>query len=450
MKKTTTGLLALSLLAFTAVACGSGDDSTFGENNDLNGGEGAGASEDTSGFGAGGSGGGKTTTKPSSADSGVECAASSAQATLTKKPVDVIFVIDNSGSMSGEIKEVEKQINDNFRTIIENSGIDYRVIMVARHGSAENDQAICVSAPLSSASTCSPLPAKPGENGKFFHYNVQVESHDAWCKLLSTIDKPDTTDGMNLHPTGWGSLLRANALKTFIVMTDDNVSCSTGGKTYNDGDQAADNATKGTAAASAFDAALLAKNPAQFGTADARNYVFHSIVSLAENPAGAKLAYAPTDPIATGKCASGAQSPGTGYQALSILTGGLRFPTCDQGGTFDYSPIFNKVAEGIVSGSSVACEFAVPKPPPGETLDMSTLAVQYRAGGAATPVEFDAVADATKCAPGKFYVNGGATGTIHLCPDTCTAVKSDLKADIRVVSGCARITPPSGGNGGPR
>lgn len=49
------------------------------------------------------------------------------QATITKKPVDVIFIVDNSCSMDEEMVGIEKNINQNFAQIIAASGLDYRV-----------------------------------------------------------------------------------------------------------------------------------------------------------------------------------------------------------------------------------------------------------------------------------------------------------------------------------
>src|SRR5262245_13950664 len=71
------------------------------------------------------------------------CVATSAEAKLEKKPVDIIFIIDNSGSMTDNIAGVERNINQNFASIIGASSIDYRVIMLSEHGSAD-DQRICV------------------------------------------------------------------------------------------------------------------------------------------------------------------------------------------------------------------------------------------------------------------------------------------------------------------
>ena len=89
------------------------------------------------------------------------CASVSAAANLTKKPVDIIFVIDNSSSMTSEIVSVQNNINQNFADIIGKSGLDYRVIMLSHHGSATADQSICVSQPLSGNATCMPPPNRP-------------------------------------------------------------------------------------------------------------------------------------------------------------------------------------------------------------------------------------------------------------------------------------------------
>ncbi|HTV25095.1 MAG TPA: hypothetical protein VMG12_40655, partial [Polyangiaceae bacterium] len=68
-------------------------------------------------------------------DAGTQpCAAVTGQATLSKRPMDIIVSIDNSGSMAGEIQAVQQRINSDFAAIIGGSGINYRVIMVSRYG----------------------------------------------------------------------------------------------------------------------------------------------------------------------------------------------------------------------------------------------------------------------------------------------------------------------------
>lgn len=76
----------------------------------------------------------------------VNCAATSATPTLVREPVDVIVVIDNSQSMTNEIQAVERNIGVSFAQILEASAVDYRVILLARHGSAVSQQSICIRA----------------------------------------------------------------------------------------------------------------------------------------------------------------------------------------------------------------------------------------------------------------------------------------------------------------
>src|ERR1041384_5394738 len=76
--------------------------------------------------GAGGSSAGSGRGDPS-------CATVPLTAMVTRAPVDIVVVIDNSGSMQDEIDAVEKNLNVNFANILQTSGVDYRVILISRH-----------------------------------------------------------------------------------------------------------------------------------------------------------------------------------------------------------------------------------------------------------------------------------------------------------------------------
>ena len=429
-----TFMAALAGAAFaSAVGACSGDTENQGAGT-----QGAGAAG--TGSAQGGSGGGSSSGDPGTGgtfnptggnDGGLDpdsaCAAQSAEATLIKKPVDIIFIIDNSGSMTDDIIAVENNINDNFAAIIAASGVDYRVIMIAEHGSASSAQSICVKAPLSTT-TCSPIPADPGQNPPvFYQYSVTIGSHNSLCQLLNSYDGtlPDQ-DGY--APTGWKDWLRKDALKVFVEITDDGISCTSGGVTYNDGD----NVNTGVTVADTFDTNLLAKDPDQFGDANARNYIWHSIIGVKENdPPTAP--YLPADPIVGTKCVLGGTTspgPGTGYQALSIKTGGLRFPIC-QNASFDV--VFQEIAKGVIEGSKVACEFAVPTPPQGQTLDLTTVQVEYTPAGMGAPQTFKQVKQYSDCTDNAFYISNDV---IKLCPTSCATVQEDQKAKIAVLYGC--------------
>lgn len=425
--KTVAGVAVVSSL-LTVLACGSSSDDpgAGGGDDGLTSSGSSGASGSSGDFGTSGSSG-----QSSGSSGGKECAAQEAAASLTKRPVDIVFVIDNSGSMSDEIAETEKQINQNFANIIDASNIDYRVIMLSQHGK-NSSQRICVSAPLSGA-TCAPTPpAEPVETAKFFHHSKFISSYNALCRVVDSFAK---TDDLNKHPTGYGALLRANASKVIVVITDDRVSTSQPegcSKPYNDNNTVAG----GDTASTQFENDLLALPGSPFGTAAKRNYTFHSIIALAPfDAADLKKAHPPTAPIILDKCQGGAQNPGTGYQSLSVKTGGLRYPTCGH----DYTTIFQEIAKGVVEGAKVACDFPVPPAPEGQTLDLATVVPHYTPGAGGAGKDFGQVANVGACAADKFYIENN---TIKLCPATCDAVQADPKASIKVLFGCA----PKGAN----
>jgi len=348
------------------------------------------------------------------------------EATLVKKPVDIIFVVDNSCSMTNEAIAIQNNINNNFAQIIQASGLDYRVILIAEHGPANPDESLCIDPPLSGGACPSPVPANtPPINNPpiFYHYdNNDVESHDSWCKMLGWYK---TADRYNLAPTGWSEWLRQEAYKTFVEVTDDGVACSTFGFSFNDADAVA----QGQTAAQLFDTALLTLDPAQFGTAQDRNYIWHSIVGITANAASADKSYSPTDPMVTSLCTT-AVDPGTGYQALSNMTGGLRFPVCEGSG---FDAVFKKIAEGVIKGAKVQCEFPLPDPPAGKALDPSSIQIEFTPSSTGTPQKFSQVGGAASCQAGSFYVEGDK---IKLCPATCTVVQGDDNAKLKILALC--------------
>src|SRR5262245_44502082 len=105
------------------------------------------------------SGEGNTDAKSSGSTPGVaagsrddSCATIGPTAQPSHRPIDVIFVVDNSPSMSDEIAEIEARINRDFAGIIAASGLDYRVVLVSRYGKAgsavgNSANPICVQAP---------------------------------------------------------------------------------------------------------------------------------------------------------------------------------------------------------------------------------------------------------------------------------------------------------------
>ena len=371
------------------------------------------------------------------------CFGGSTSSTVVRRPVDIIFVIDNSGSMQEEIQAVEARINDDFAEIIENSGLDYRVIMVSRYGEVTQPfgsgpttaYPICVGPPLGANACVDPANEVPVPSERFFHYSANVGSHNALCLLLDGFSVPDEIGvtprpGWQVQaPNGFGAWLRPEAFKTFVVITDDNVDCTTASSvSFDDGETAA----AGTTVANDFDVALRTLAPGQFEDDDgARDYIWHSIVNIRENsPADAP--WPPNAAIDTTQCTGPAGpyvGPGTGYQALSVLTGGLRYPSCLAS---DFDAVFNAIAQEVIGRSELTCSFEVTS----DEADLDTASISYTSGDD-DKVSIAEVSGAADCDAGGWYLDESAdVPTVNLCPTTCQEVQADPGAQLFVEFAC--------------
>jgi len=353
-----------------------------------------------------------------SADAGAACAVARAEATLTREPVDIVLALDNSGSMDEELEAVEQNINVNFANILEASAVDYRVILISRHRDDARDAgsvpstSICVTSPLSGQEQC---PAeRPVFSERFFHYSTKIESDDSFDVLLGTFappfDEPDLEDKYDQAPTGWSTWLRPEAKKVFLELTDD------------DEDMSVDD----------FVARLTAASPENFGTPAAPTFVWHSICGAVEKETPTDP-YLPGEDIVEGKCSGNGgdvTSAGVTYQRLSVLTGGLRFPICQWTA---YDAVFQKIADDVVVRRSVACDFAIPEAPGGQTIDLDKVAVRHTSGADGSRVQFGQAPTEGDCQADAFYISNDR---IHLCPETCDAVRSDPQAQVEVLFTC--------------
>jgi hypothetical protein len=347
------------------------------------------------------------------------CIIDRAGAALVKEPVDIVLVLDNSGSMADELAAVEQNINVNFAAILAESGIDYRVILISRHrrdlrdSSEEASTSICVSSPLSDAADCDDQ-GRPAFSDRFFQYSVKVNSDDSFDVLLDTFAPPfddsEREEKFDQAPDGWSAWLRPRAKKVFLEMTDDAAAM----------------------ASASFVEQLTAIAPDAFGTPTEPRFVFHSIVGVVEkDPPTAP--YLPEEPLVTERCegnANDVENAGTPYQELSRLTGGLRFPLCQFDG---FDVVFRKIAEDVVVTSGVACDFAIPTPPDGQALNLDQLAVSLARGDGSGPLQLGQTASLGECQADAFYVAGDR---INLCPGACEAVRRDPSADVEVLFTC--------------
>jgi hypothetical protein len=382
------------------------------------------------------------------------CENQSAEASQSKLPADIIIAIDLSSSMGEEADAVEENINNDLAGILEAGEVDYRIILLADFPPTEaggdvdpSDPTVCIEPPPGGGVTlqdnnCANLGTqrKPNNftagttdlaNQRFAHYDVHVESHDALRVLLNEFDDAagdlGTTAGSGAtlaqFPGGYGQLLREDAIRIFIIITDDEST----GITLAD-----------------FDTQFTAKLSAKFvgGTPELR-YIAHSILGMVGKPDG--TAWLPEEGVQNMQCTPGSEDPGLTYQNLSILTGGLRFPLCQVNdadpNNDDFNLIFNAIAENVKTETNLPCSFTPPPRAPDEPpLNYQGAKLIYRPGDTGQLELLEEVDDASMCGTtdNAFYKVGSdqAPESFELCPAACDRVDADLSGKINLIIDC--------------
>lgn len=228
---------------------------------------------------------------------------------LGREPVDVLFIVDNTGTMTESNAAFEQALPD-LAEQLDELLVDYRLILLSRHRDAERgtseaaDSSVCITAPLGGVAAC-PSPA-PALGGRLFHYSLPIGASDSFSQALAALDRPDP---FGLTSIGWSEWLRAGARKVVVEITD------------------TDSALTGAEFVSALAAALpehFANDPSNPG------FVFHGILGLRQKVQALDL-YGPDEPVETDLCTGIGSSPGSAgatYQQLSRSTGGLRQSIC--------------------------------------------------------------------------------------------------------------------------
>jgi hypothetical protein len=160
-----------------------------------------------------------------------------------------------------------------------------------------------------------------------------------------------------------------------------------------------------------------------FGTAAARKYIWHSICGWTDG-----------QPVPSTKVCSTAVAPGSNYQNLSKLTGGIVDSVCKT----DYSGVLDNLAKGITD--KLGCQLGVPM---AATADPTKVVVQ-EAPMTGAPKTLTQVTDVSKCGTikdGWYYDDNAKPTQIMLCPDTCTEANMTAGTKIEALVGCAAPPP---------
>jgi hypothetical protein len=397
------------------------------------------------------------------------CENQNAEASQGRLPADVIVIMDNSSSMFEEADAIEENINNDLAGILEGPEdgdpeplVDYRIILVGDFPPPESggsspidptDPTLCIQAPPAGVTlqdnNCESLGTqrKPNNfaaggtqlaNPRFAHYDQPVGSHDALRVLVNEFDDaagdfgfpggsgdPDGTGPQTgtpaQFPGGYGQLLREDAIRIIIMITDDEATGIT---------------------ADQFNTQFTAKISAKFPDGELR-YIMHSILGMVGKPDG--TAWLPEEGVQNAQCTPGSEDAGPIYQNLSITTGGLRFPLCNVNDTNpdndNFDAIFNAIAENVKTETNLPCSFRPGVREPGQpALNYQGAKLIYRPGDTGQLELFNEVEDPSMCGTtsNAFYKVGSdqSPESFELCPATCERVETDLSGTINLLIDC--------------
>lgn len=139
-------------------------------------------------------------------EGGEDCAEVIESAMNSKQPADIIFVVDNSGSMDFETAAVQANMNS-FSMQIEDSGIDYHVVLLSAYpgDGGDGDNGICIDPPLGGGGCVEQDDNPP----RFLHIDQEIDSNNGLEQLID-------------HHPDWASAIRPDSVKHIVIVTDDN------------------------------------------------------------------------------------------------------------------------------------------------------------------------------------------------------------------------------------
>jgi hypothetical protein len=308
------------------------------------------------------------------------CASDSFDGENAVAPVDIVWVIDNSGSMGEEAMLVQENMNM-FADRMVTSGIeDYHVVLLTQLGF------VTIPDPLGS------------DTEHFLHVDVDVQSHDGFAQAVSWL--------MPGSPTGYGHFLRREAALHIVFITDDESDMD--------------------------DAVFRSQLRSMLG----RDFVGHAIASpIVSAPICFPIIGCMPGPGCTGPHGD---APSGGQQYIDLVMASAPRGVFQSICTDDWTTVFDALLEEIAIAAPLPCNFRIPEPPAGETFDRNLVNVVYTPTGAAEGVTFPRSDDCAN--PSGWYYDDATTPTeILLCPDACSAVSGDATGSVDIELGCETV-----------
>ena len=302
----------------------------------------------------------------------------------TIKKVDVIIIVDNSGSMRSEMPAVFRGIFNELIPAMDNVELDYNIVLLTESQELTSQCAECAAS-----------------LDKVNLINVRVNSTDG----LSIF----TNQAEQVSPH-----LRQDSLKVFVKITDDN----------------------STLSGFEFDQQLREAYPGQFYDTNTgkRNYIFHSVIGV-QVPNELNVGM-PADQALVNERCSTAYNPGQVYQELSRSTNGLRFSVCSR--EIRYDDIFTQIVNQTNNIGRIPCTILLPQPSnPKRRADPTRIGMQAKLANEQLPKALYEIDPTTQCDAEAFYtIQIDRKTYIKLCPALCDDLNAASGSTLQIATGC--------------
>lgn len=293
-------------------------------------------------------------------------------------PVDIVFALDNSGSMDEEARFVQENMN-RFSEQIVAASVDAHVVVISSYPGEGNG--ICIDAPLGSGG----CPGQDSNMPTFLHVDREVDSNNAIELMIDTFEQ-------------YRAALRPGAQKHLVVVTDDESDLS----------------------AAQARAGLLALEPPTF-----EGFTFHGIYAFTEGEGD--------------HCEELSSGEGVQYRQLIAETGGVSGDLClqDFAPVFDRlaeavvgrarlacqytipepptGTVFDPTRTNVLYSSTAVGTFGMAR-------------ATSRAACSAAPEGW-----------AWHYDDEANPSSISLCPNACATIRSDEAAAVNVEFGCPTV-----------
>lgn len=288
-------------------------------------------------------------------------------------PLDIVWIIDNSGSMNNEAEIIQDNMNS-FVAALEASGTeDYRVVVITRSGFVN------VPPPLGT------------DSERFSFVNDNVQSSDALSNILSTFSR-------------WSDFLRPEAMLHIIHVSDDE--------------------------SSRLDAASF---QSMFQSMLGRSWTSHAIAS----PPDEGIFCDPLIGCIGGCTGphGNAASPGEEYWAIAEMTGGQKISICTADWTEVFGTLIESI--GVPVPIPCEFEIPDPPEGESFDRNRVNVDYTPGEGGTRERLPFvEDGASCPPSGDGWYYDDPASPTRILLCPHSCSRTSADTSGRVDIALGC--------------